>query len=511
MRLLKLRSSFILLVVIATFNFSCNKQLDVDSSSVAKQANAWKTLEDARAGVMGMYGLLRAAMATNNSHWLWGELRNGAFVSTTRPDLKAIIEGNLNAGYPIIEDATDWRRFYALINACNVFLENVEKCREDSRYTRAYYNVDVAQARALRAFAYFYITRIWGDVPLITSSGESDDFKAISRTDKSAVLGFAEKELIAAAPDLPFTYSGTDPEFKFPQNYYGGNQDFWSNAPVTRLAAYAILAHVMAWQGKYADVATYTEFIISNASRAGLRIADSDELVSSGSDGIFSSSTGNYKQLFGVRFLKSKGEFTVDGHIENLTLANTTNFRMSKMLPDIYIPKERINSIFSSFPGDQNWDERLTARYFENYDAEIPVFTKIRVIDEGVAAPNYIIYNSAIVFTRLEEIKLLRAEALAVLGQYNSGSSELNGVRSARGLGSLVIADRETLLYAVFTERVKELMGEGWVWYDLVRYNKIVRTNEVWNNLIDQGGIYWPVSKEVLNSNKQIQQTPYWK
>lgn len=501
-----------MLTVLVGLIFGCNKQLDIDSSSVAKQENAWKTLEDARSGVMGMYGLLRSAMAGNNVHWLWGELRNGNFVSTSRPDLKAIIEGQLNAGYPIMDYATDWRRFYAVINACNVLLENIEKCREDSRYTRAYYNVDVAQARAIRAFAYFYISRIWGDVPLITTSGEKDRFKAVARTDKATILSFAERELIAAAPDLPFTYSGDDPEFKFPQNYYGGSEDFWSNAPVTRVAAYAILAHVMAWQGKYGDVAAYSEFVVANATRAGLTLATSEQLVSSGASGVFSSSPANYRQLFGVRFLKSKGEFTVDGHIEQLTLANTTNFPMSKLYPDIYIPKDKINSIFSSIQGDQFRDERLSGLYFENYDAEIPVFKKIRVIDEGIAAPNYIIYNSAIVFTRLEEIKLLRAEALAVLGQYDPAYAELNGVRSARGLTAIAaLPNRGTLLNAILIERTRELMGEGWMWYDLVRFNKITRNNPEMNRLIDEGGIYWPVSKEVLNSNPLIQQTTYWK
>ncbi|MFV0606107.1 MAG: RagB/SusD family nutrient uptake outer membrane protein [Niabella sp.] len=513
MRLSKLKNSMLLLIAVISMNIGCNKQLDIASTSVANQQNVWKTLEDARSGVMGMYGLLRAALAADNAHWLRGELRNGIFVSTSRPDLKAIIDGNLNAGYPIMKDATDWRRFYALINACNVLLENIENCRADTRYTRAYYNVDVAQARALRAFAYFYISRIWGDVPLITSSGEKDNFKAVSRTDKVTVLDFAERELLAVVSDLPFTYSGDDPEFKFPQNYYGANEDFWSNAPITRVAAYAILAHVTAWQGKYADVAAYTEFVVANATRAGLTVATTDQLVGSGASGVFSSSLGNYRQLFSARFLKTTAEFTVDGHIEQLTLANTTAFSMSKQLPDIYVPKIKINEIFSEEPGDQLKDERfLDDTYFENYDAEIPVFKKIRVIDEGIANPNYIIYNSALVFTRLEDIKLLRAEALAVLGLYDDAYAELNGIRSARGLApiSSAMPNKNTLLKQIQAERTKELMGEGWHWYDLIRFAKIFRDDPEMNLLIDQGGIYWPVSKEVLNSNSQIQQTPYW-
>jgi hypothetical protein len=140
------------------------------------------------------------------------------------------------------------------------------------------------------------------------------------------------------------------------------------------------------------------------------------------------------------------------------------------------------------------------------------VFKKIRVIDGGISNPNYIIYNSSIVFTRLEEIKLLRAEALAVLGQYTQSYAELNAVRGIRDLEAFpVVEDKAVLLNLIFEERVRELMGEGWMWYDLVRFNKILMNNPEMNELINKGGIYWPVSKEVLNSNKQIQQTPYWK
>jgi hypothetical protein len=53
-------------------------------------------------------------------------------------------------------------------------------------------------------------------------------------------------------------------------------------------------------------------------------------------------------------------------------------------------------------------------------------------------------------------------------------------------------------------------MGEGWRWYDLVRQNRIKRTNPAFNELIDKGGIYWPIAQEVLNRNSKIKQNSYW-
>lgn len=496
---------------------SCNKQLDIDSSRQANEEGHWTKYEDARSGLMGMYGLFRAAVADNNAHWLLGELRGGDFLSLSRPALKAIIDGNLNASYPAIQNITDWRRFYAIINACNLFIERVEGCKADKRYTNAYYKLDIAQARAIRAFAYFYMVRIWGDLPLITKTNEGT-FEALPRSSQDVVLAFAEQELIAVSPNLPYLYSSNDGTQTFPDNYYGATSGEWLNTPLNKLAAYALLAHIAAWRSQYIDVAIYTEFIINNYGNSNLYGVTTSELVSS--TGLFNTTTDNYNQLIGFNFIKNRGETTASGHIEQLTLANTTRFAMSKQMPDIYIPKDTISVLFPSTNGnDERFGTDTTATpplvreaYFENYSAEIPVFKKIKVINGGDGSNNnFAGYNSAIVFTRLEEIRLLRAEALAVLSQNDAAREQLNNVRTSRGIKAVSSAPGTDLITEIFLERRRELAGEGWRWYDLVRYNKIKRTNPAFNQLIDRGGIYWPIAQDVLNRNPKLVQNAYWK
>lgn len=494
----------------------CNKKLDIKPTSVVSQENQWKTLEDARAGVMGMYGLLRSALAEGNNYWLWGEFRSGAFSSVSRPDLKAVIESNLNASYPLIQTATDWRRFYAAINSCNVLIENLEGCLKDKRYTQAYYDLDIAQARALRAFSYFLMVRIWGDVPLVTTSGEGKNFEQFARSSEAQVLSFAKKELQEVATDLPFIYSGADLEFKFPTNYYDLGAGFWLNAPFTRLAAYSILAHVSAWEGNYLDVATYTDFVIANADKANVFLINTDDLVSP--QGLFAGGFSNYRQLVAFPFIKNRGETTIDGHIENLTLANTTAFAMSKQLPDVYVPKENITGIFFE-PDDERFSidnevspPQYRTNYFENYNAEIPVFKKIRVIDGGqFNNGKFAVFNSSIIFTRLEEIKLLRAEALAVLGNNNQAMLALNEIRVQRGLSNAFVFEKRDILLAIYYERMRELLGEGWFWYDRIRFNKLLHFDNTLTSWTTNRGIYWPVAQEVMKRNPKITQTTFWK
>src|SRR5690606_37860047 len=96
------------------------------------------------------------------------------FAIPLRGDLRAIAENELNANDETLEALRNWRRWYAVINAANIFMERSQEVREkDHRYTANNHQVDMAQARFLRAFAYFYISRILGDVPLIKQLSEN--------------------------------------------------------------------------------------------------------------------------------------------------------------------------------------------------------------------------------------------------------------------------------------------------------------------------------------------------
>ena len=71
--------------------------------------------------------------------------------------------------------------------------------------------------------------------------------------------------------------------------------------------------------------------------------------------------------------------------------------------------------------------------------------------------------------------------------------------------------NRESLIAEIFEERRRELMGEGWRWYDLVRRQKLMKDNEAFLRLISSGGIYWPVSEDIITANSQIEQNEFWK
>lgn len=110
---------------------------------------------------------------------------------------------------------------------------------------------------------------------------------------------------------------------------------------------------------------------------------------------------------------------------------------------------------------------------------------------------------------------LLHVEALAAINRGDEAIQELNEFRKYRGLASLSFkkdfgSDIRKLINNIFEERRRELIGEGHRWYDLVRRQKILKDNPQLLDLISNGGIYWPVSEEVIKQNSLIHQNPYW-
>lgn len=490
---------------------SCKKQTDVPSTRAVGEINMWNKMEDTRAALLGVYGLTRAAMVDNNAHWIYGDVRGKQFVSTGRQDLKAVNDGRLTASYPVIDQLSNWRRWYAVVNAANILIERAPDVKKaDLRYTVANMDVDIAQARFLRAFAYFYMVRIWGNVPLLISSHDGQ-FENKAQNSGAEVLAWAEKELVEVIEVLPNQYGANDP--KQPGLYYGEGLGRWTGALARRVSAYAVLAHIAAWQGDYPKVSVYTTKMINEAGNAEIGLTDVGSLTNS--NGYFSAK--RHSHLLGFNFTYEHGEGGMSGHIEELTLAFPF---VNKTIPDIYMPKDSILKVFNEKKdtrfGQDTLGRPTTDRYFYNFDGRYPIFSKIKVILGGSASTSindakFSFFSSIALFTRMEDIYLLRAEANSVLGDRQGAIDDLNRIRTNRGLPGYNEATNGLVIDAIFKERKRELMGEGHFWYDQVRYNKIRQNSRDFMDLINAGGIYWPVSEELLQQNKLLNQNPYWK
>lgn len=481
---------------------SCSDFFDVESTHAAGEEQQWSSIEDTRAALMGVYALTRSALVDNNAHWLLGDLRLGDFTVLNRSDLQAIKDDNLNTNIKLVNEICDYTRFYTAINAAAVFIEKANQTvGKDQAYSERNLKWDVAQARALRAFLYFYMARLWGDVPLVTRSYDNGSFHSVKPAPQAEILEYAKNELLAATANLPLTYGDNN------NLYYFQKPDYWYGILLNKLSAYALLAHISAYRGNYADAESYCDYIMDNyVSYSGMKennyITATSDIVSS--KGLFSSNSKDFarRRLLGFAFPYAGHESTREGHIEDLTLGAPY---VKKAQPEIYVSRDSLEHIYTSVSDNRFGIDSTTVTYNNSYvdiTGELPVFKKINVITDGSESETgYDVFSSALVFSRIEDILLLKAEAMAVLNRPEGSVQLLNKMRTVRGVPLATYnrtfgGDRLTVLNEVFNERRRELIGEGWRFYDEVRRQKLFRDNKTLLEKIENGTIYLPKTQQ---------------
>jgi len=526
----------LLLFLVSSMSVSCTKQLDIESTEAASSINMWQSYDDAKSALVGLYGLARAALANNNAHWLYGDLRMADFATPRSGSyIEAIIKNRLNEDLPGMEDLKDWRRFYAAIDACNTFIEKSGGCLQDTRYSALYHKVDVAQAHILRAFLYLYISRIWGDVPLVTSATTEGLNTNLTRTPQRQVLDFCINDVKFYLDSLPTEYGGNDQsKLKFSGPYYGKTWAQIGNFYWGYWQGMTVLAQIYAWMGDYERLEPVARKIWDNLAQARTQLVGYQNATNylTGNNSIFYGNgvIGSYcYQLLSLSYNmdnKESGPSGV-GHMESLTLANPY---VPRQKPDIYVPRDTIDRLFYSITDlrhpYQSAASSYQSVYFTNYYASIPILSKFKTF--APAANGFSIYGSCIPLARAEDICLLLAECYLYNGTIGNAQGFLENIRlqrftngfanNLRPLGSggpvYIPTDRSRengLLWNIFRERRIELMGEGYGWYDLIRYKKYLANDDEFNKLVEQGGIYWPVSQRVLDNNPLIEQNSYWK
>src|SRR5699024_5028611 len=113
-------------------------------------------------------------------------------------------------------------------------------------------------------------------------------------------------------------------------------------------------------------------------------------LVSSTPTGIFNSEAGaslRGSKIIAFNFPSESSklvENTQSGHLEQLTLAYPF---VRKTYPDIYVSKDSLYSIFDNLDDLRFGTDTATMLYKSNYvfnmNADIPVFSKIKVVQNG--------------------------------------------------------------------------------------------------------------------------------
>ncbi|HEU4904421.1 MAG TPA: RagB/SusD family nutrient uptake outer membrane protein, partial [Flavisolibacter sp.] len=445
----------------------------------------------------------RSALSTSITHYAYGDLVSDEITDVVGGDgaFRDVFLKNWGIGIPF---ANTWdpriklrvyTNFYAAIaqsNRCLYYINQMpvdafEGSSTEEKQKRK--NKYLGEAYFTRAFNYFYMTRIWGDVPLVTEHiTDPSTAQQLPRTPQAQVLAKAIEDLQQAKNFLDWKDNGAA------DRVVRGDKG----------AVNALLAHIYAWQGKYEECAAACDAVIQSG---GYSLVDANDYLSiykgKSSEGIFELASS-----------PSESQIATDAW----TITGVTLTR--PYIEGPVIPAWQINTGLTNWLYSNSEDVRYKKAFVElnNNGAtvvECIKYANIQNINNNPA--NQIAVNNIIVF-RLADILLLKAEALAAKAAPDPGGAMalVNQIRSNRGLAADPISGLSgtDLLYAIADERGRELFLEGHRYYDLVRLERLTKAEEVpfvTYAEFSAGKYYWPLDPTLFLTNSNLTQTPFWR
>jgi len=442
---------------------SCRKLIDIDLPSNSVTTEAAFSNNDLANGVMaGIY----SQMMSNNGNMLFS---NGAttiyaglsadelvnFSGNTSPD-----EYQLYTNTILYDNAITpgfWQSPYQVLYSANAIIAGIAASTSLQLDDTTRQEL-TGEAKFVRAFCYFYLTNLFGDVPLALTT----DFRKtaiMARTPQAQVYDQVVQDLEDAKQLLRTDYS------------IAGGQRVRPN----RYAAMALLARVYLYRQDWANAARMADSVITN-SQYGLLSDLNGVFLNNSREAIWQlqqnvTAKPNNSTWEAQNFLPIFRWSQLDP-VSQLLFSDSTTFTMyaSSMVPHYFFSTQQA-AVFE--PGDKRktiWTDSIPSPDVMPYNGKVyyyPVkYTEQYASNTGAVKQYYMVL-------RLAEQYLVAAEAKAQLNDLSGAAAALNALRGRAGLPNTTAATKDALLAAVAHERQAELFAEwGHRWLDLKRTNK---------------------------------------
>ncbi|MFT4205351.1 MAG: RagB/SusD family nutrient uptake outer membrane protein [Chitinophagaceae bacterium] len=445
------------LMIIALFLAfsSCKKFLDLTPISSATTDNAYETADDIEAGLNGAYG---AFIATNYYQWeifAHTDVRadNAYCGGSNDVDYYQLDMNNIPNTNGSVERA--WTELYASIAKANNVLYYLPDITDESLTDERRAQI-TGEACFLRAFHYFQLVSLFGGLPLERESVSSDaSVIDLPRATETETYDFIDSNLLVAVANLPETFGA----------------DNIDKVRATKGSAFALLAKIWAQRSDrdYSKVDAYCDSVINLGKYALL--SDFDNLF----DG---SNNYNEESIMEISYLASTDEAnwgtemlyptrSDDGTIESPWQRYCVP---SHTLVNAYTTEGdavRLKTSVSFEPAD--WSDDFWNPCGNTTDSLIPFAYKQR-------HPNSWSGGDHVYLLRYADVLLLKAEALANLGELSDALTYLNMIRSRVGLADVSTTSQSELLTKILKERQLEFAFEWQRWNDLNRFGVTVTT-----------------------------------
>jgi len=215
------------------------EDLDTAPENKFTDSNYWTSIDNAEAILNTAYSQMQESLYFFYNEGLSDNAYNGRGDNAGAASLAA---GIYDPSLARIKE--EWNKRYAGIKTCNLLLENIDRVQDADP---ALVNRIKAEARFLRAFQHFQLTTWFGDIPLVEKDPTLAEATSATRTPHTEVINFVLRELDAAIANLP-----TNSQYAVADR-----------GRITSGAALALKARVLLYEGRWADVVTATEQLMS--------------------------------------------------------------------------------------------------------------------------------------------------------------------------------------------------------------------------------------------------------
>ncbi|WP_183567323.1 RagB/SusD family nutrient uptake outer membrane protein [Mucilaginibacter sp. SP1R1] len=471
---------------------SCKKILDVEPHN-STFTNAYFTNgTDANTAIAGAYSLLRSVLLSNYSFHVYGDVPASEFnINSGLDDANYNISNGEFTGLNVGPGIWNWLNYYQLLQQVNLIINKVPGIPITKFSNQDDKNKIIGEAYYLRAFTYFYMSRVWGDVPLKLQP-DLDVSQAINipRTPAADVLKQCLSDLRIAEGYLVFGYADAS------QQAVRANKG----------SAFALEAHIKAWTHDYAGCEQATAQVINNGQYH--LITDTSQFskifIGKSAEGIFEINI-DYQQSEGISLNNPYGS----GY------APTIAYPFVAQKVNLEWP---VNSLYVKQLYSDTTDMRYKKYFFQSQSGsgQTIKYSNITYAD-GSAKNDPRLSNNIIIF-RLADIILLRAEALNHLGRDGEALVLLNQIRERARIADYS-GTGDNLNQTILDERLRELFYEGQSFYDMVRVKTIGDPTTGFitryptqfdDKRLNAGGYLWPIDPNMFKDDFVLRQTPYW-
>ena len=493
------RYKIISLFLLVLLGASCKKFLQENPTSFLTPTSDFGSSKVARAMANGAYSQLQGLLAGQSSSY-GGNTWNLMEFMTGKSNSDLGQTGFVNY-QTLTYNATSfyfdtwWQRMYLGIGDCNLAIQTIPAIKAANLTDSTKTNL-MAEARTLRALYYFFLVRMYGAVPKVTTVPTDLNLK-IKRTDPKVIYdSIIIPDLLAAeASSLPW-------------------QD--NTGLVSKSAVESILADVYL---------TYAgQPINGGANFYALSAQRSKAVIDNGRFSLFANYTDMIKPAN-----KNNGEFIFQ--VQYSAAANSNNPLTPLTIPNYSGISKYSDEYGSVFPTDQfiasypAGDIRVAQKQF--YYTSYPSITSgqtvtfahhyiykwfdsVAVTSTAKSDLNYTLY-------RLADVYLLYAEASnrAGSGPNSDAISYVNKIRARANLAPIGALSQADFEHEVWLQRYWELAFENKMWFDMLRTQKVhndvtgnwddfVGHTTVWGATFTKNQLLFPLPKQETDVNPNL-------